>query len=91
MKYDIEKIAFIFKALSHPTRLAIVIGLLNSDGCNVTAMVKNLGLLQPNISQHLTILKNAQIIKGYRKKSQICYKITNKDVEKIIKKLEINQ
>ena len=89
MRYDIKKTANIFKALSHPTRLAIVRGILNSDGCNVTVIVKNLGLLQPNVSQHLCILKNANIIKGYKKGSQICYKIIDKQVEEFIKNWEM--
>lgn len=84
MNDKIEKCADVFKALAHPTRLAIVCGLVKSDGCHVSIMVDRLGLSQPNISQHLTILKNAGIIEGYRKGSQICYKVVNEPVRKLI-------
>lgn len=89
MKNKIVETAKIFKALSHPTRLAIVCGLVNSDECNVSKMVNKLGLLQPNISQHLTILKNAGIINGYRKGSQVCYKITDEKIKNIVKDLKL--
>lgn len=84
MKSKIEETAEVFKALSHPTRLAIVCGLASSDECNVSKMVDKLGLLQPNISQHLAILKNAGVIEGYRKGSQVCYKVANESVKKLI-------
>ena len=83
-----EKTAEIFKALSHPIRLKIVCGLIKKNECNVSKMVENLGLSQPLVSQHLTILKNAGVIQGYRDKNQICYKVINDEVRKIIKALE---
>ena len=89
MQDKINQAAEIFKALSHPTRLAIICGLINFDECNVSKIVDELGLLQPNISQHLTILKNAGIIKGYRKGSQVCYRITNESVRNILKDMDI--
>jgi len=87
MKNQIEETAELFKALSHPTRLAIVCGLVGSDECNVSKIVENLGLLQPNISQHLSILKNAGIIEGYRKGAQVCYKVTDENIKKLIKNM----
>ncbi len=91
MEKKLEKQAEIFKALSHPTRLAIVCGLTQGDGCNVSKMVDRLGLSQPNISQHLSILKNAGIIEGYRCGAEICYKLTNEKVKILINNLEITQ
>jgi len=90
MNKQIEHTAEIFKALSHPTRLAIVCGLIKSNECNVSVMVEKLGLLQPNISQHLSILKRAGIIEGYRKGAQVCYRVTNEPVRKLIEEMDIN-
>ena len=87
MKNKFEEISENFKALAHPTRLAIIVGLIKCDECNVTKMVEKLGLPQPNISQHLTILKNAGIIKGYRQGSEVCYRVINEPIKKIIKEL----
>ncbi|HNW25710.1 MAG TPA: metalloregulator ArsR/SmtB family transcription factor [Candidatus Gastranaerophilaceae bacterium] len=86
-----EKYAEIFKALAHPIRLKIVCGLCGKDECNVSKMVDGLKIAQPTVSQHLNILKNAGIITGFKKGTQICYRVTNDEVKKIIKSLEIKK
>ena len=83
-----EKLSEIFKALSNPIRLRIVCGLIKKEECNVTVMVEKLGVPQPTVSQHLNVLKNAGVITGYRKGTQICYKVTDGVVKRIIKELE---
>lgn len=87
MKKDLEKVVTTFKALSCETRLKIVMGLLEKKECNVNLMAEKLGIAQPNVSQHLSILKNAGIIEGYRKGTQICYRVIDKQTENIIKAL----
>lgn len=89
MKQNIQYLSEIFKALSNNIRLKIVIGLLEKSECNVNLVAEKLGISQPNVSQHLTILKNAGIIEGYRKGTQICYKVVDKQTEKIINLLNI--
>ena len=88
MKNNIEKMTEIFKALSGTTRLKIVIGLIEKNECNVNKMAEGLGVAQSNVSQHLSVLKNAGIIEGYRKGNQICYKVVNEFVIKIVKNME---
>ena len=85
-----ENYAEIFKALGHPIRLKIVCGLCGKEECNVSVMVEKLGLAQPTVSQHLNILKNAGIITGYKKGTQICYKVTSDAARKIVETLEVN-
>lgn len=76
-----ENLADIFKALSHPIRVQIVLGLMiKNEECNVSKMVDGLGVPQPTVSQHLNILKNAGIIKGFRRGNNICYKVINENV-----------
>ncbi len=84
MATETVKIVNILKALASETRLKIIIGLLEKKECNVTLMVKKLGLAQPNVSQHLALLKNAGVIEGYRKGKEICYKVVDKQIEKLI-------
>lgn len=81
----VAKIAEIFKALSSKTRLDIVLWLSKKKECNVNTLAELLSLPQPNVSQHLTVLKNADIIAGYRKGTQICYKIVDEHAEKFLK------
>lgn len=93
MGNDMTKTVEIFKALASETRLKIVIGLVRVGdlGCinNVNLMSEMLGIAQPNVSQHIAILKNAGIIKGYRKGTQICYEIVDQQTKDIIKALKL--
>jgi len=62
----------ILKALGHPTRLQIVIELLKGTKC-VTDIHDLLPASQANISQHLTVLRNARIVDFAQDGSQRCY------------------
>lgn len=59
-----NNIANIARALAHPARVAILQYLLCSNSCFNGDLVKELGLAQPTISQHLKELKNLGIIRG---------------------------
>jgi len=85
---DFENLAFLFKALSHPVRVQLVAGLMQKEECHVNIMVEKLGLPQPVISQHLTVLKAARIIEGRRKGNLICYKLINDQVRSMLHALE---
>ena len=78
-----EKVSESLKALAHPARLKMVAGLLK-DECNVAQIQKVLGLPQSTISQHLRILKNADIIKGRKEGTKICYRVIDVRVRKIV-------
>ncbi|WP_310556399.1 metalloregulator ArsR/SmtB family transcription factor [Flavobacterium sp.] len=73
-----NKLAILFKALSHPARVAIIAYLLKVDTCICGDIVNELPLAQPTISQHLKELKNAGIIKGKIEGNAICYCIDTK-------------
>lgn len=64
----------ILKALAHPTRLQIVTKLQQGTKC-VTDIHEILPASQANISQHLTILRNAEIVDFTQDGSQRCYYI----------------
>ncbi len=89
MENKTENLLEIFKALSCKARFDIVVGLINHHECNVTKMAEKLQIPQPNVSQHLNILKNAKIIEGFRKGNQICYQVTNEQVKKIVEVLDL--
>jgi ArsR family transcriptional regulator len=83
VRINYEKVSEILKALAHPARLKMVVGLLR-DECNVAQIQKVLGLPQSTISQHLRILKNADIIKGRREGTKTCYRVIDVRVRKIV-------
>lgn len=74
----------ILKALGHPVRLKMVVGLIDNYECNVNKMVEELKIPQSTVSQHLAVLKNCGII-DYRKEGvKTCYKVINQKVSGII-------
>ncbi len=86
MEEFIDEFAEIFKALSHPTRLCIVNGLYDyPEGMNVTNIQDCIEISQSSVSQHLRILKQANILESRRYGTEIKYSLTNEDVKKIIK------
>lgn len=89
-KLDINSYSDILKALGHPVRLKIVCGLSKKESCNVGTMSENLCVPQPTVSQHLNVLKNAGIITGYKKGTEVCYKLESKEALKIINSMAIN-
>ena len=60
------------KALAHPTRLQIVGELLKGTKC-VNDIEELLPASQSNISQHLTVLRNANLVDFVQGGSQRCY------------------
>lgn len=59
-----NEFATIAKAFSHPARVAIFQHLLKTNDCINSDLVKELGLAQATISQHLKELKNIGLIQG---------------------------
>lgn len=80
----LEKWAEFLKALAHPIRLKIISALIEGRQC-----VKNLSDLlhtsQPNVSQHLSVLRNKGIVGCKRDGSIVCYYIKDQRVIEIYK------
>ena len=76
MGIDLKKDSEALKALGHPIRLKIVMGLLANGDCNVNKIVDKLKLPQSTVSQHLAKLRHAQILmpKKYGVKAHYCIK-----------------
>ena len=72
------------KALGHPVRLQLVVGLMENE-CNVTKICEGLNIPQATTSQHLAILKNKGIIKGKRNGTSICYRLVDDGIKDMIK------
>lgn len=77
-----NQLSNLFKALSHPARVAIIEYLLRVDSCICGDIVNELPLAQPTVSQHLTALKNANIIKGSIEGTSICYCLNTETLSK---------
>lgn len=81
-----EALSAFAKALSHPTRIAILKHLENQSCCFTGDLTAIFPLAQSTISQHLKELKNAGLIQGELKPPKIKYCI-NQENWKIAKTL----
>ena len=70
---DTELLAKYAKALSHPTRIAILEYLDKQSCCFVGNLVDIFPLAQSTVSQHLKELKNAGLIQGELNPPKIKY------------------
>ena len=68
-----SKAAELFKALSHPARLAILDLLSQQKNCLCGNITEELPLAQSTVSQHLKVLKSAGLIKGEIDGVRVCY------------------
>jgi len=92
MKYKYKNESELLKALAHPMRMQIIKLLLSGglpiEGCSVNSIQKKMGIPQPTISQHLQILRSKGIIDGSKKGVEVCYKVIDKRVAKILQIFE---
>jgi ArsR family transcriptional regulator len=78
--------AKIFNALSDPIRLEILDFLRDSEKC-VCEITPHLNLVQPLVSRHLKILKNAGLVKRRKQSTWHYYSLTDERIIELIDKL----
>lgn len=83
-KNSAKKMAALLKTLSHPIRLLIVCHLLEKQ-MYAQEITDELGTTKGNISQHLTILLDAEIIHRISIKNRNLYELKDIKIKKLIK------
>lgn len=71
---NIEKAARCMKALAHPLRLKVIAALKDQE-MSVQELVEAVGTTQSNVSQHLTIMRDKQILSSRRVANQVFYRV----------------
>ena len=71
--------AEVLKTLAHPRRLAILHRLAQGP-CEVGRLAEDLDLTQPNVSQHLAILRGAGLVEADRDGREVRYRLVDGDV-----------
>jgi ArsR family transcriptional regulator len=70
---ELTELAELTKALGHPARMQILHLLIERNACVCGEIVDELPLAQSTVSQHLKVLKDAQLIRGEIDGPSICY------------------
>jgi len=71
-----DKAADLFAVMSTPIRLRIISALCQGEK-NVGQLLENIGVAQPNMSQHLNILFRSGVLGKRRQGAQVFYRITD--------------
>ena len=85
---NLHRLADLLRAISHPVRLCIVMGLVEKGECNVSHMQNCLDSPQSTVSQHLQKLRAAGVISARRQGLEVFYQIADQRVLKILKTIE---
>jgi ArsR family transcriptional regulator len=80
---DITRAARCLKAMSHPLRLKILC-VLGSDSISVQEIVELVGTSQSNISQHLAILREKDLLNFKKEANRVYYYIDDERMLKLI-------
>jgi DNA-binding transcriptional ArsR family regulator len=70
----LENAARCLKVLAHPTRL-LIIHFLGQGELSVQELEKALGISQSNVSQHLGLLRDKEILESRRVAQQVFYRL----------------
>jgi len=71
--------AEVLRTLASPRRLEIL-GRLAAGPCEVGRLADDLGLSQPNVSQHLAVLRGSGLVDADRDGREVRYRLTDPDV-----------
>ena len=77
----------VFKALADPTRLKILDCIEKGERC-ICEIIPYTGKSQPCVSQHLKVMKHANIINEYKDGTKRMIKASNDNIFKIIKQVK---
>jgi DNA-binding transcriptional ArsR family regulator len=83
---ELQECAVLFKALSHPARLAILKYLAETRSCITGDLADELPLGRTTVNQHLKELKEAGLIKGTIEGTRTCYCLNYKRIKELRKK-----
>ncbi|WP_089610198.1 ArsR/SmtB family transcription factor [Dehalobacterium formicoaceticum] len=71
-----------FKALGEPTRLKII-KMLSYQAMCVCELSEVLDMLQPRVSQHLKILKDAELVAENKEGNFVCYTLNRDQLDQL--------
>lgn len=80
---DLERVTVLFKVLSDPTRLQLLL-LLRTEEHGVGHLVDALGQPQSTVSRHLALLRSAALVQTRRAANQVYYRLTDAHLGEVL-------
>lgn len=80
---DLARVTEVFKALSEPIRVQLVLLLTGSER-SVTQLVEALGQPQSTVSRHLALLRSADLVKTRREGTSVHYCLADSHVARLV-------
>ena len=84
---DVAVAAKLFRGLGDPTRLALLLTLLDGEQ-RVTDLVQQVGTSQANVSNHLICLRECGLVAARPDGRQTFYRVATAEVESLLKAAE---
>ena len=84
---DIDRASRALKAISHPLRLKILC-MLGEEEASVQDIVSMVGTSQSNISQHLTLLRDKDVLTSRRDANRVFYRVGDSRTLKLISMMQ---
>ena len=84
---NIEKATACLKALAHPTRLQVLCALSEGEK-NVQQLEQLLGTTQANMSQHLKLMKDKEILIARKEANQVFYAVKDERTFQLLELLQ---
>jgi ArsR family transcriptional regulator len=72
-----------FKALSHPARIKIL-EILRTDELSVTELQDHLGIDASSVSQHLSVLRNKNIVESRKAGTTVYYRVRDPEILELL-------
>lgn len=78
-----EEVSGLLKTLAHPSRLLLVCRLVEGE-LSVGELERQLDIRQPSLSQQLTVLRRAGIVRTRRQSKQVFYSLTEAKAAQLV-------
>ena len=88
MRRDITKLSALFRALSDPTRIRLLLALREKDERCVSDLTRLLRMPQPTISSHLGILRMHGLVRTRRMGKYVFYSVATTHLGRLRKAFE---
>ena len=80
---DFERVCALFRALSDPTRLRLVLALTRCEQ-SVTDLVSSLEQPQSTVSRHLALLRHSRLVNTRREAARVYYRLEDAHLSAVV-------